>query len=232
MEQFIYIPQIKYDLRFPPLSSYNKELPIAFGGDLSVDRLLFAYKSGIFPWYSEGDPILWWSPDPRAILYPQNLKVSHSLKKTLKKGIFEVKADCNFKDVILNCAKVRRKNQIGSWIVPEMIESYCKLHNLGFAHSIESYYDGELVGGLYGLSIGGVFFGESMFAKKDDASKVAFVRLNQFLVEKNFDFIDCQVTTEHLFNFGAIEVCRDFFISELNKGLKKSSIIGSWREFF
>ncbi|MDQ7055667.1 MAG: leucyl/phenylalanyl-tRNA--protein transferase [Persephonella sp.] len=162
------------------------------GGDLSPERLIFAYSLGIFPWYSEGEPILWWSPDPRMVLFPQNLKVSRSLKKILKKNIFQIEFDTEFERVINMCASVKRKGQTGTWITPEMVEAYTQLHRLGFAHSVEVYKDGELVGGLYGVSLGGVFFGESMFHTVPDASKVAFVHLVERLKQWNFDMIDCQ----------------------------------------
>lgn len=216
------------DIWFPDPYTAPKDFPLAAGGDLSPERLLFAYSLGIFPWYSENEPILWWSPDPRMVLFPENLKVSRSLKKVLKNKGFTVRFDTNFEDVIKNCATVPRPGQDGTWLTPEMIEAYIKLHKLGFAHSVETYLDGELVGGLYGVALGGTFFGESMFHKVSDASKVAFVHLVNKLKELNFDMIDCQQSTPHMARFGAIEIPRKEFLDKLKKSLKKPTIKGSW----
>ena len=218
----------KYSYIFPDPRYSSKEGLVAFGGDLNPNRLLSAYKKGIFPWYSEGDPILWWSPDPRFILYPDDLKISKSLKKTLKKNIFEIKIDTNFYEVIKNCSQIKRKNQEGTWILPEIIEAFVKLHEMGFAHSIEVYKDSELVGGLYGISLGAAFFGESMFSKVSDASKVALVKLVEISKKFEFDFIDCQIPSEHLKRMGAIEIDRDRFLDELQIALQKPSKIGHW----
>ncbi len=174
---------------------------------------------GIFPWYSDGSPILWWSPDPRLVLIPEELKVSRSLSQVIKKGVFSVTMDTAFDRVIRNCAEINRKRQQGTWITEEMIGAYISLHSAGHAHSVESWYSGELVGGLYGIALGKAFFGESMFSIKSNASKVAFVTLVENLKKLNFNFIDCQVTTEHLKSLGAKEVTRKKFLQMLKKSL-------------
>ena len=225
----ILIPKVdKYSFIFPDPRFSSKEGLVAFGGDLNPNRVLNAYRCGIFPWYSECDPILWWSPDPRLVLYPKDIKISRSLKKTLKKSIFEIKVDENFESVIRNCSGIKRKGQQGTWILPEIIDLFCNLHEMGFAHSIEVYKEGELVGGLYGLSIGAAFFGESMFSKENDASKVALVKLCEISNEFGFDFIDCQVPSDHLKRMGAIEISRDRFLDELQIALQKPGKIGKW----
>ena len=225
----ILIPKLsKYSYIFPDPRYSSKDGLVAFGGDLDPNRVLNAYKMGIFPWYSEGDPILWWSPDPRFVLYPMELKISKSLKKILKKDIFKIKIDTNFSEVIENCSKIKRKNQEGTWILPEIIEVFTKLHKMGFAHSVEVYKEGELVGGLYGVSLGAAFFGESMFSKVSDASKVALVKLVEMLKKFGFDFIDCQIPSEHLKKMGAVEISRDKFLDELQIALQKPSKIGHW----
>lgn len=223
------IPKIsQFSYIFPDPRNSSKEGLVAFGGDLDPNRILSAYKKGIFPWYSKGDPILWWSPDPRLVLYPDDLKISRSLKKILKKSIFEVRVDTNFKEVILNCKNIKRKDQEGTWILPEIVDAFNRLHQMGFAHSIEVYQDNKLVGGLYGLSLGAAFFGESMFSKVGNASKVALVKLVQISKEFNFDFIDCQIPTLHLKKMGAMEIGRDRFLDELELALQKPSKIGNW----
>jgi leucyl/phenylalanyl-tRNA--protein transferase len=193
---------------------------LAVGGDLSIERLTSAYQKGIFPWYSEGQPILWWSPDPRMVLEPKNIKISRSLAKTIRKQVFHITFDQNFRDVITACSEARLekgKIQNETWIVDEMIEAYVRLHNSGFAHSVECWQDDKLVGGLYGIAIGKVFFGESMFSRVTDASKVAFVSLANQLDEWNFKLIDCQVYTSHLESLGAGMISRKQFISILNQ---------------
>ncbi len=217
------------DIWFPDPEKAPGDFPLAVGGDLSPERLLFAYSLGIFPWYSKEEPILWWSPDPRMVLFPKELKVSRSLKKVIKNKGFEVRFDTNFKDVIKACATVKRPGQEGTWLTEEMIEAYIKLHGLGFAHSVETYLDGKLVGGLYGVSLGGVFFGESMFHKVSDASKVAFVYLVHQLREWNFDMIDCQQSTPHMERFGAREISRKEFLNILKNSLKKETKKGKWK---
>ena len=212
------IYRLTEDLIFPHPSLANSDGLLAAYGDLSPERLLFAYCNGIFPWYSEGEPILWWSPDPRFILYPKDIKISHSMKKILKKNTFKITYNTCFKDVIANCANVR-KDTTGTWITDEMIEAYCTLHELNFAHSIEAWYENKLVGGLYGLIIGKCFFGESMFSLMSNASKAAFITLCQKLEEENFLFIDCQVYTKHLESLGAVMISRDEYLKLLKKGI-------------
>ena len=218
----------KNDIWFPDPSTAPGDFPLAAGGDLSPERLLFAYSLGIFPWYSEDEPILWWSPDPRMVLFPDNLKISRSLKKVLKNKGFTVKFDTNFEEVIKSCAYVPRPGQDGTWLNADMIDAYIELHKLGYAHSVETYLDGKLVGGLYGIALGGTFFGESMFHKVSDASKVAFVHLVRKLKELDFDMIDCQQSTPHMARFGAVEIPRKEFLEKLSKSLKKPTIRGKW----
>jgi leucyl/phenylalanyl-tRNA--protein transferase len=224
-----YIPQIKtYEYIFPNPRIAPDDFPLAFGGDLSPNRLILAYSKGIFPWYNKEDPILWWSVNPRLVMYLDNFKCSKSLKKTISKGLFEVKIDTNFRSVMQKCSQVKRDGQNGTWIIDEVIDAYCELFEMGYAHSFESYFDGELVGGLYGISLGKAFFGESMFATKSDASKVAYAYLVEYLKKNSFDFIDCQVPTNHLKSLGAIEISRNRFLDELEVTMTKSSIIGKW----
>ncbi|MGA9045091.1 leucyl/phenylalanyl-tRNA--protein transferase [Sulfuricurvum sp.] len=207
------IPKLTYHLSFPNPHSASEEGIVAYGGDLSPSRIMLAYRLGIFPWYSLGDPILWWSPDPRLILELEDFKLHRSLRKKISH--FEIRFDTAFSEVIRECAQMTRRDQKGSWIVPEMIEAYETLHILGHAHSVEAYQNGILVGGLYGVSVGGVFCGESMFAKVSDASKVAFAVLIDHLRDWGYAFVDCQVPTEHLKSLGAKEVSREFFLRQL-----------------
>ena len=201
---------------------------MAIGGDLSQERLLLAYRMGIFPWYSENEPIMWWSPDPRLVLYPSELKVSKSLKKTIQKRLFQVTVDQAFESVIKACAHSRTRMQEGTWIVDDMITAYCNLHESGLAHSVETWQAGKLAGGLYGVSLGGCFFGESMFTRISNASKVAFVALVEHLQALNFNLIDCQVTTAHLLSFGAREIPRSRFLMELEKSLGLPTLSNKW----
>lgn len=214
--------QIRYELAFPDPRDADENGIVAFGGDLSPSRLLLAYRSGIFPWYSKGDPILWWSPDPRLILNLDDFKLRKSLRKRLKH--FEIRFDTAFGDVIRACAAVPRPGQEGTWIVPEMIEAYEVLHAMGYAHSVEAWQDGKLVGGLYGVAVGGMFCGESMFSRVKDASKAALAALVEHLKARGFEMIDAQVPTEHLKSLGAIEVSRDYFLSRLKQLLEKSEV--------
>lgn len=216
------------DLVFPSPQLAPKEGLLAVGGDLSRERLLLAYRMGIFPWYSRYEPILWWSPDPRLVLYPGELRTSKSLQKTIKKGLFRVTMDQAFEAVINACAQSRTSADEGTWIVEEMIDAYCNLHESGFAHSVEAWREDKLVGGLYGVSLGRCFFGESMFTYISNASKVAFVALVKHLQALNFYLIDCQVTTPHLLKFGAREIPRARYLNELDKSLKPSTIKGQW----
>ena len=202
---------------------------VAVGGDLSPDRLLRAYADGIFPWYSEETPILWWSPDPRMVLLPAELHLPRSLRRTIRSGAFEVRADTAFGAVIRRCAETGRPGQDGTWITPEMIVAYERLHELGFAHSFEAWEGGELAGGLYGVSLGAAFFGESMFSDRPDASKVAFAASVEWLRGRGFELVDCQVDTEHLRRFGAREIRRAEFLARLRNALASSTVKGPWR---
>ncbi|MFA5824646.1 MAG: leucyl/phenylalanyl-tRNA--protein transferase, partial [Gallionellaceae bacterium] len=187
---------------------------LAAGGDLSPERILEAYRHGIFPWFNADDPILWWSPDPRMVLFPAEFKISNSLHKTLRKGDYEVRTDTAFEQVMRACA-APREGQDGTWILEEMIAAYCELHRMGYAHSVETWMDGELVGGLYGMAIGAMFYGESMFCHKTDASKIALAYLARELEHQGFGMIDCQMNTPHLASLGAREIPRDEFIERL-----------------
>ncbi len=202
---------------------------VAIGGDLNPLRIIEAYSQGIFPWYNKGEPILWWSPNPRMVLFPTNFRRHKSLKKVVDSGIFKVSFDRLFSEVISSCATVSRDDMVGdTWITDEMKHAYLQLHSMGIAHSVEVYYMDKLVGGLYGLSIGGCFFGESMFHHKTDASKVALWHLVDRLIENNFDIIDVQQETSHLKSLGATSIYRKEFLHLLSISIKKESSIGSW----
>ena len=220
--------QLSDELIFPSPQEAEPDGLLAIGGDLGVQRLLLAYHMGIFPWYCNGDPILWWSPDPRLVLEPTNLKISKSLKRVIKQGFFTVTMDQAFDRVIHACASVKRRYDQGTWIVDGMIAAYTQLHEAGFAHSVETWADEELVGGLYGVSIGNVFFGESMFSKKRDASKIALVYLVKALVVWGINLIDCQVRTEHLLRMGAHEIPRSDFLRRLGKAIQSKTHCGKW----
>lgn len=200
---------------FPPIEDANAEGLLAVGGDLSPKRLMLAYKSGIFPWYNEGSLILWWSPDPRMVLFPDQIKISKSMRKVLKNNQFTLTKNTCFEQVIDQCAKVKRKHQDGTWITHEMKEAYLKLHQLGHAQSYEVWEKGELVGGLYGIDQGHIFCGESMFSLVNNASKYAFIRLAKELQQKKYRLIDCQLYTTHLESLGAREIPRSEFIEIL-----------------
>lgn len=218
------------DLRFPPVDLASPEGLLAIGGDLRAERLLEAYRHGIFPWYNPGQPVLWWSPDPRAVLFPARLRVSRSLAKALRRKKFKVTLDTAFPDVMRQCALPQnRRAGPGTWITPEMIQAYCRLHELGLAHSVESWNGEKLVGGLYGVALGGIFFGESMFARETDASKVAFARLVRQLECWDFDLIDCQLPSAHLSSLGAEEIRRGDFLKRLEKALQRPGKPGHWR---
>jgi leucyl/phenylalanyl-tRNA---protein transferase len=216
-------------LAFPPPELADESGLLAVGGDLKPERLLLAYSLGIFPWYSDGLPILWYSPDPRLVLESRDLVVSRTLKKTLRRGRYRVTLDTAFDRVIRACADAPRPGQHGTWITEDMLRAYRRLHELGFAHSAEAWLDGELAGGLYGVSLGAGFFGESMFARADDASKVAFVLLVEQLGRWGIDLIDCQVHTEHLARFGAVVWPRERFLARLAAALEKPTRSGRWR---
>jgi leucyl/phenylalanyl-tRNA--protein transferase len=206
-------------LSFPPPHLAIREGLLAVGGDLSPERLLLAYRQGIFPWYSPGEPILWWSPDPRLVLYPAELRISRSLRRTVRRKPFSITFDQAFAAVVRACAETRRSYGHGTWITEEMQAAYAELHRIGNAHSVEAWQAGELVGGLYGVSIGGVFFGESMFTRVNDASKVAFVTLVQRLGRIKASLIDCQVRTDHLIRFGAREIPRKLFLDQIERAI-------------
>ncbi|MGR8951081.1 MAG: leucyl/phenylalanyl-tRNA--protein transferase [Gammaproteobacteria bacterium] len=217
------------DQPFPPLNTALTEPNglLAVGGCLSVTRLLNAYRHGVFPWYNANEPILWWSPDPRLVLFPERLQVSRSLKKTLRKDKFTITFDTAFDKVIAACANSRQGRE-GTWITKDIKRAYHELHLLGFAHSVEAWCAGELVGGLYGVAIGRVFFGESMFHTMTDASKVAFTVLVQHLKAWNFELIDCQVHTQHLASFGAELIDRAVFMRLLDRHCTESAATAAW----
>lgn len=220
--------QLIAEIVFPPPDHAEPDGLLAVGGDLSAERLLLAYRLGIFPWYSEGQPILWWSPDPRIILEPGEFHISRRLSQTLKKGIFKVTFDRAFVEVIRGCAATPREGQHGTWITPEMMDAYICLHQMGFAHSAESWLDGEVVGGIYGISLGRCFFGESMFFTQTNASKVALATLVQQFMTWGFHMVDAQVTTEHLIRLGAKEIPRTIFLKRLQAALRYPTQKGSW----
>jgi leucyl/phenylalanyl-tRNA--protein transferase len=215
-------------LVFPPPELAEESGLLAVGGDLRPERLVLAYSSGIFPWPHEGMPLLWFSPDPRLVLPPAELVVSRRLARTVRRGRFEVRLDTACRDVIGWCARIARKGEPGTWITEGMAVAYGELHDLGFVHSAESWLDGELVGGLYGVSLGGVFVGESMFARVSDASKVALVTLARQLARWGFDLIDSQVHTEHMERFGAREWPRSAYLRALATSLRKPTRRGPW----
>lgn len=205
------------ELYFPSVEYANTEGIIAIGGDLSPQRLLLAYKSGIFPWFEEDEPILWWAPEERMVLFPDNLNVSKSMRNILNRNIFRVTFNTCFREVIANCRTIKREGQPGTWITPEMVEAYCKLHELGYAKSVEVWQGNDLVGGLYGVDIKPVFCGESMFSKVSNASKVAFIALVKYLQKENYNLLDCQVYNEHLESLGAKEIRREYFMKLLHQ---------------
>ncbi|KAF2079689.1 leucyl/phenylalanyl-tRNA--protein transferase [Flavobacterium sharifuzzamanii] len=205
------------DLFFPPVEEADEEGILAIGGDLSPERLLLAYKSGIFPWFNEGEPILWWAPDPRMVLFFDELVISKSMRKILNKKMFKVTYNKSFREVISNCQQIKREGQEGTWISDEMIEAYCKLHEEGVAKSVEVWQDDALVGGLYGIDLGkgNIFCGESMFSKVSNASKTAFIALALYLKKENYKLLDCQVYNPHLESLGCREIDREEFMSIL-----------------
>lgn len=206
--------------KFPNPSYADDEGLLAYGGDLNPNRILSAYMQGIFPWYNSDDPILWWSPNPRFILNLDEFKVSKTLRKTIKKGIFDIRFDTNFTEVMKHCAKIPRKEQDGTWIQEDIIKAYTQIHQMGFAHSFEAYFEDKLVGGGYGLCIGDIFCGESMFSKKTDSSKVALYYLVEHLKKQNFKLIDCQIHTPHLESLGAKKIHREEFLSLVKTALE------------
>ncbi|MEM8890673.1 MAG: leucyl/phenylalanyl-tRNA--protein transferase [Bacteroidota bacterium] len=216
------------EIFFPPPYLANPDGILAVGGDLSPERLILAYEMGIFPWYSPEEPIIWWSPDPRFVLYPAELRVSKSMRPYLNGSRFRVSFDEAFSEVVSNCQKIYRPGQQGTWITGEMLDAYCHLHEMGLAHSVEVWQEDQLVGGLYGISMGRCFFGESMFSKVSNASKTGFIRLIRTLEEKGFELIDCQVHTPHLESLGAQHIPRELFLKQLAEGLKEPSLKGNW----
>ena len=214
---------------FPPVENALREPNglLAVGGDLSPQRLLEAYSKGIFPWFNADEPILWWSPNPRMVLFPEEIKISRSLRKTLKKEHYQIRTDGSFTQVMHACAS-SRKGQIGTWIHPEMIAAYTALHDMGLAHCVETWMDGELVGGLYGVALGQVFFGESMFSRVSDASKIALVHLAKQLQRWEFGLIDCQVKTGHLTSLGAREIPRSEFSQQLDRLIADTKPGNKW----
>jgi leucyl/phenylalanyl-tRNA---protein transferase len=206
------------ELNFPPVELAEPDGLLAIGGDLSVERLLRAYRNGIFPWY-EGDHILWWCPDPRFVLFPGELRVSKSMNNLLKKNVFEFTVNKVFRDVIHECKKIKRPGQHGTWITDEVEKAYTEMHRLGYALSAEAWKNNKLVGGLYGVKLGNIFFGESMFSKETNASKYSFIKLMEELKEKEVKLIDCQVYTEHLASLGARMISRKEFMKILKENL-------------
>ena len=217
------------ELRFPPPEGASAEGIVAVGGDFRPERLLLGYAQGIFPWPSDGLPLLWFSPDPRFVLCPERAHIPRSLRKRLRKNPYEIRFDTAFDRVIRACAETRRPGQRGTWIIDELVEGYEALHALGFAHSIEAWRDGELMGGLYGVGLGRMFFGESMFAREPDASKCAFAVLLAQLIAWRFQLIDCQVHTEHLERFGAEEWPRSAFLTTLRTAVAAETRRGRWQ---
>ena len=212
---------------FPSLGQASEDGLLAVGGDLSPERLQCAYSLGIFPWFEEGQPILWWSPDPRCILYPDQFKTSRSMRKAIQRASFSSSYDLAFESVIEACA-APRDYQAGTWITPKMRDAYCKLHELGCAHSVEVWQEGELAGGLYGVSLGRVFYGESMFSRVSEASKFALKSLCEKLMTKNYHLIDCQLASSHLLSLGAQTIPRTQFIKEMNVGLQYDEEFMTW----
>jgi leucyl/phenylalanyl-tRNA---protein transferase len=223
------IPYLTPKTEFPPAHTADPSGIVALGADLSEKRLLDAYSKGIFPWFNEQEPIIWWSPDPRFILLPDKLKISRSMKQICKKNMFSITFDQNFAQVIAACAGPRKHGQ-ETWITADMQAAYIRLHHSGYAHSVEAWYNGELIGGLYGVSLGKAFFGESMFTKMSNASKAAFIYLVSTLQQQNFNFIDCQVYTDHLKNFGATFISRNDFLVLLRDSLQFPTIKGAWSD--
>ena len=203
------------ELVFPPVSKASEDGFLAIGGDLSPERLVLAYTNGIFPWFEDGDPILWWSPNPRMVLFFEDLVVSKSMRNILNRNTFKVTFNQDFRGVISNCQKIKREGQEGTWITNEMIEAYCRLNEMGIAKSVEVWQNGELVGGLYGVDLETIFCGESMFSKVANASKVAFIQLSRHLKANNYKLLDCQIYNPHLESLGCSEIARDQFIEIL-----------------
>ena len=205
------------ELVFPDVNAADKSGILAFGGDLSPERLLLAYRSGIFPWFNIDEPIIWWAPHSRMVMFPDELTISKSMRNVINKNIFTITFNQDFKQVISNCQQTPRKGQVGTWLTNDMIAAYCKLNEMGFAKSVEVWQNNELVGGLYGIDLGNVFCGESMFSKVSNASKFAFINLVQYLQKNNYQLLDCQVHNDHLESLGCREISRDAFMGILNR---------------
>lgn len=231
MVSIVWLDNVKDPRWFPDprLAMRDPNGLLAAGGELSPERIIAAYHQGIFPWYSEGEPVLWWSPDPRAVLLPDELDISRSLRKTLKRRPFTVRSDTAFRQVMTECA-APRSGQLGTWITEDVLNAYCGLHEMGIAHSIECWQEDQLVGGLYGIALGKVFFGESMFSRTADASKIALVYLTTQLMRWDFGLIDCQVSSAHLRTLGARDIPRDIFLNMLNHWVNEPGLPhGQWR---
>ncbi len=224
------LPWLKPDDPFPPVETALTEPNglLCAGLDLSPERILAAYRQGVFPWFNPGEPVLWWSPDPRMVLAPVEVKVSRSLRQRMKRGGYEIRVDTSFREVMLGCA-APRKGQSGTWISRPMLDAYTRLHELGYAHSVETWMDGELAGGLYGVAIGRMFYGESMFSRRADASKLALVHLCRQLEARGFGLIDCQMETAHLASMGAKPIPRRDFIREMKRLIELEPIPAPWR---
>lgn len=224
------IPWLTSDAPFPAIESALREPNglLAASPDLSTERLLQAYRLGIFPWYSEGQPVLWWSPDPRMVLFPAELRISRSLTRRLRKNDYEVRFDSAFREVMLACATTPRPGQDGTWITPEIIDAYCQLHELSYAHSVETWIDGKLAGAIYGVGIGRMFYGESMFHHVTDASKIAFVHLIRHLEKQGVGMMDCQMRTSHLASLGAREISRAEFSLKLAELVNYTQVLSQW----
>lgn len=206
---------LSHDLYFPPVTEASPEGIVAIGGDLTPERLLLAYKNGIFPWFDDDEPILWWSPPQRMVLYPDELKISKSMRNVINRNTFKITFNTAFKEVITNCRNIKREGQPGTWITPEMVNAYLKLHEMGYAKSVEVWQDDVIVGGLYGVDLGHIFCGESMFSKVSNASKMAFIALTKKLKQENYRLLDCQVHNDHLESLGAREIDRNEFIRKV-----------------
>ncbi len=223
---------LQEELIFPHASLSNEDGLLAVGGDLSPERILLAYKNGIFPWFNPGELFLWWSPNPRFVLFPENLKVSKSMRPYFNQKKFTVKYDTCFEQVISHCSQSKRKGQNGTWITDEMIEAYIRLHKMGWAHSVEVYSEDELVGGLYGIAMGKVFFGESMFANATNASKFGFISLVRQLTKRGYTLIDCQQETPHLASLGAEAIPREIFLNLMDKNNDMDHQAENWSDLF
>jgi leucyl/phenylalanyl-tRNA---protein transferase len=220
--------RLSNDLVFPPAELARPDGLLCVGGDLSPERLVLAYENGIFPWFSENDPLLWWSPDPRLLLFPDQIHISRSLGKTIKKKLFTIRVDTAFEQTILLCSSLRKKEKNGTWLVDDMIAAYITLHKKGVAHSIETWRDDKLVGGLYGISLGKSFFGESMFSLENNASKIALVALATHLKNHGFHLIDCQVSSDHLIQMGARQISRQSFLKMIKTSVKQAPKMDPW----